>query len=223
MSWLKKLGIGGGEGEEKRTEPRRLEHPRDLLLGDMVKFEFSAQREISNKIFTVTRMWTLSSGEGAADQQHYFGLEEGGNMVRLRVVDEAQVEIAIEILPDRLLQIFKQKNIVDLLESEGSLGLLKRRKPEKVPDTLHPWSAPLYRQESFLLAYRFEGDYRTQQLPDGAGEGEVGCDYRRLVSDDRLYSVEFRVFDGGRTEVHLGVVIPRRKLEELWPASSANR
>ncbi|HIJ21913.1 MAG: hypothetical protein HON68_06670 [Gammaproteobacteria bacterium] len=215
MGWLKKIGLGGMKEE---AAPRRLEHPRDLSPGDMVQFEFASQAEISNKTFTVTRLWALSTGEGAAHLQIYYGLQEVSRQLRLRVVDEEQIEIAIEVLPDSLLTIFKQHNIIDLLESEEPMGVLKRRKLEKVPESFHPWTAPLYRREGVLLAYRFEGDYRTQPIPDEADAGEVGCDYHCLVSDDRQHSVEFRVFDGGRTEVHLCAVIPRRKLEALWPA-----
>lgn len=221
MSWLNKIGLGGATEEE--AAPRRLEHPRDLSPGDMVQFEFAAQPEISNRTFTVTRLWALSTGEGSAHLQIYYGLQDGEQKIRLRVIDEEQIEIAIEILPDPLLTIFKQKGVIELLESEDPMGVLKRRKLEKVPDAFQPWTAPLYRREGVLLAYRFEGDYRTQPLPEAADSGEVGCDYHPLISDDRKHSVEFRVFDGGRTEVHLCTVIPRRKLEALWPAAESTR
>lgn len=184
----------------------------------MVKFEFAAQAEISNRTFTVDKLWALSTGEGAQHKRLYFGLVDGNQQLRLRVVDEEQIEVAMEVLPDDVLTIFKREELIDLLESGEEMGLLTRRKLAKVPEPFHPWTAPLYRREAFLQSYRFEGDFRSRAVPEEAGSGELGCDYHLLMSDDRNFSVEMRVFDGGRTEVHLCAVLPRRKLEELWPA-----
>jgi hypothetical protein len=216
MSWLNKIGFG--KQSEATEGPRRLEHPRDLQLGDIVKFEFSAQAEINNRSFTVKQLWALSTGEGDHNRRLYYGLEDGAQKIRLRVVDDEMIEVGIELLPDDLLQIFKKGDLIDLFESEDELGILKRRKLEKVPESYHAWTAPLYRREGIAMAYRFEGDYRSKPLPAEEGAGEIGCDYHLLVSDDRDFSMEFRIFDGGRTEAHLSTRLPRRKIEELWPA-----
>jgi hypothetical protein len=218
MNWLKIFGIGDKKGEDKG--PRLLEHPRDLCPGDMLKFEFSAQAEITNKTFTVEKIWTLVTGEGAHNKRIYFGLVDSAVHVRLRVVDEDQIELAIEVLPEDLLAVFKKQEVIDLLASEtGALGLLKTRKLEKVPAQFHSWIAKVYRLEASLISYRFSGNYRNKPVPTEQGSGETGCDFYSLVADDREHSVEFRVFDGGRTEVHLCIVLPRRKIEELWPAA----
>ena len=46
----------------------------------------------------------------------------------------------------------------------------------------------------------------------------VDLDGPLLISQDREYGLEFRVFDGGRTEAHCCVYLPLRKIDALWPA-----
>jgi hypothetical protein len=71
-----------------------------------------------------------------------------------------------------------------------------------------------------LKGYLYQADYRQKPLPNTTDTGEIGCDYAMLMSDDQSYSLEFRVYDGGRTEPFVCVFLPVRKIEELWPRSA---
>ncbi|MBF0470128.1 MAG: hypothetical protein HQL48_02005 [Gammaproteobacteria bacterium] len=214
MSWLKRLGLGGDE-----PPPRSLEHPRDLQPGDIIQFDFTAQPQLRNQGFTVREIWTLDTG-GDESKRIYFQLEGVEHNFRLRVVNDREIEVAMELLPDELLQLFDEEAIVELLDVEsGTQHLLQTlAPPDELGDTFSGWCAALYRQEGYVTAYRYHHDYRHQQIPDEMGRGEVGCDLAWLVSDDRQHLLEFRIFDGGRTEVHLAVILPLRKIAELWPA-----
>lgn len=214
MGLFSKLGFGKDNEEITRT----LEHPGQLEIGDMIKFSFAEQSLISNRTFNVERIWTLDLG-GDRNKRCYLKLADLDDYLRLRVIDGQNVELGMKILPDTLLDLFNQDDIVALLDPDsGTQHLLERISEEKnLPEFLHGWTAPSYRQEGFELAYRYEEDYRKRPLPEHQGEGEEGCDFAWLVSDDRNHSLEFRVFDGGRTEVHLCTILPQRKIEELWP------
>ncbi len=216
MSWLKKM-MGNSDQPEGET-PREVDTVAALSAGDIVKFDFADQSEISNKRFTVEGRWTLSVGEGAANQHHFIGLVDGQQEIRLREVSAREFEVAISVLPEDVLSAFKESEIVEMLEADDDLPRsLKRRK--KAPEAYLPWTAKMYRQEAFQMAYRFDGDFRESPVPTAEGSGEIGCDFYRLVSDCCKYALEFRIFDGGRTEVHFCVALPRRKIEEIWPAA----
>ncbi|MEN8166355.1 MAG: hypothetical protein ABFS39_12530 [Pseudomonadota bacterium] len=215
MGFFKKFGWNKG-GEES---PRCLEHPRDLEPGDMLKFAFSDQGEISGASFTLDRVRTLDLG-GDDNKLTYFMLSDAENQVRLRVVDDDTLEVALEVLPDALFSAVKKGDVAMALDPDsGSHNIIKARKVDKIPLDMRQWVGKVYRQEGYVKAYRYEGDYRKRALPTTIQEGEQGCDYAYFVSDDRQRALEIRVFEGGRTEVHLCVFLPLRKIEELWPGS----
>ena len=61
--------------KHKEASARQLEHPRDLLVGDMVEFALMGQTELSNKSFQVTKIWTLDLG-GDQKKRIYFQLKD---------------------------------------------------------------------------------------------------------------------------------------------------
>ena len=209
------------KGNKEEEAHRVLEHPRDLEVGDMVKFAFAEQAEISGVSFNVNRIRTLDIG-GDAHKLTYFMLTDADNKVRLRVVDDDRVEVAQEILPPTLFKIFNEDDVAEALDPEGGdHHILHAREAEKLPAELKPWVGSTYRQEGYVKAYRYEGDFRNRSLPSSVDEGEIGCDYAYFITDDRRYGLEFRIFDGGRTEVHLCAFLPLRKIEELWPGTNS--
>jgi hypothetical protein len=210
-----KFGWNKGRDES----PRVLDHPRDLVTGDMLKFAFSDQAEISGGTFAVERIRTLDLG-GDGHKHTYFMLSDGEHQVRLRVVDDDTLELALEVLPDTLISAVKKDDVITALDPDSGVhNVIHARKAEKIPPELRPWVGKVYRQEGYVKAYRYEGDYRKRSLPTTEGEGERGCDYAYFVTDDRQRALEMRIFDGGRTEVHLCVFLPVRKIEELWPGT----
>jgi len=216
MGFLDKMGWG--KEEEKA---RVLEHPRDLQMGDMLEFSIMTQMQLSSKTMEVVDIWTLNYGS-SSHKQVYFNLQDIDQKIRLRVVDNDTLEVALSVLPEQLLQVFSEDDIGQILDIESGVNHHLQAKisdADDLPAELSGWVTQQYRQEGFEIAYRYNNDYRDKPIPDYSDAGEVECDYAWLVSDDRQYSVEFRVFDGGRTEVHLCAMIPLRKIESLWPAA----
>ena len=213
MSLLKRFGLG----KDKDKSPRILEHPRDLEPGDIIRYGFASQTEISGEGFTVDRVETLDVG-GDTTKLTYFILSGVKHSVRLRVVDEDTAEIALEVLPDVVFSAFDEDDISEVLAPDGGEHhQVTTRNRDEIPPEVQPWVGTKYRQEAYVKAYLYKGDYRNRAVPTTVEAGEIGCDYSLLVSDDRQQSLEFRVYDGGRTEAFLCVMIPMRKIEELWP------
>ena len=205
--------------KEKKPAVRRLEHPRDLLVGDMVEFALMGQAALGNRSFQVSKIWTLDLG-GERHKRIYFQLDDTDCQIRLRVVDDNTFELGLEVYPDTLLKVFSEADITTILDPDSGANhhLSAQVSTSDLPQELVGWVAENYRQEGFNLAYRYEDDYRDKSLPEHMDGGEEGCDFAWLYSDDRQHALEFRVFDGGRTEVHLCAYLPIRKIESLWPA-----
>jgi hypothetical protein len=208
--------------KEKKPVARQLEHPSDLLMGDMVEFALMSQAGLTNKSFQVSKIWTLDLG-GDRHKRIYFQLDDTETNIRLRVVDKDIIELGLEVYPETLLEVFSEADIATILDP-GS-GVNHRLKAiismTDLPQALVGWVVKKYRQEGFELAYRYEDDYRNKSLPEHIDGCEEGCDFAWLISDDRQHALEFRVFDGGRTEAHLCAYIPLRKIDALWPAKQA--
>jgi hypothetical protein len=219
VGFFDKFGWNRGEDES----PRALEHPRDLEPGDMLKFAFSDQAEISGATFAVEQIRTLDLG-GDAHKHTYFMLSDGEHRVRLRVVDADTLELALEVLPDRLVSAVEKDDVIMALDPDSGVhNVIHACRSEEIPSDIRPWVGQVYRQEGYVKAYRYEGDYRKRALPSTEGEDEQGCDYAYFVTDDRQRALEIRIFDGGRTEVHLCVFLPLRKIEELWPGKAEGK
>ena len=207
---------------EEKTIARVLDHPRDLLTGDMVDFALMSQANLTDKSFQVTKIWTLDLG-GDQHKRTYFQLNDAGRTIRLRVVSEDILELGLEVYPETLLKVFSEEDLSDILDADSGVNhqLSLNVALSDVPKDLDGWVSKHYRQEGFELAYRYEDDYREKPLPNSIDSGEESCDFAWLFSDDRDHALEFRVFDGGRTEAYCCAYIPLRKIESLWPSKKA--
>jgi hypothetical protein len=205
--------------KEKPSIARKLEHPRDLLVGDMLEINLMGQADLRNRSFQVIKIWTLDLG-GDKHKRIYFQLDDIDSQIRLRAIDDTTFELGLEVYPDTLLKIFSEADIATILDAESGVNhhLSSHVANNELPQELIGWVAENYGQEGFDLAYRYEDDYRNKSLPEQVDGCEEGCDFAWLISDDRQHAIEFRVFDGGRTEVHLCAYLPMRKIESLWPA-----
>lgn len=197
--------------------PRELNHPRDLRTGDIIKFGFSAQDELTNQSFRIAKIFTYDISESGQRDQTYLMLEgEGNETLRLNVLNERgteRLEIGRAVFPDQVEQVFNIEAFAHIFDPDSGSNNVLDRIAE--PAFLSGWTGETYRQEAANQAYMYQGDYRGRSLPfDKRGEG---FDYYRLVSDDRNYAVQMEVFDGGRTDVFLSVLLSASKIEEMFP------
>ncbi|MCP5093357.1 MAG: hypothetical protein GY949_20805 [Gammaproteobacteria bacterium] len=163
-----------GAGKKEEAAQRLLDHPRDLEVGDIVKFAFADQTEISGVSFNVDRIRTLDTG-GDEHKLTYFLLSDADNKIRLRVVDDDRFEVALEVLPATLFKLFKEDDVAQALDPEGGdHQVLTARKAEKLPPELKSWVGTAYRREGCVNAWLLAGDYRILLPGRTEDEGESG-------------------------------------------------
>lgn len=210
--------IFGGKGADKSASPRVLDHPRDLQQGDIIKFKFMPQADLSNKQFQVIGINTYDFED--RHQTEFTLSGEAGDDIHM-IVDESDDApvLTFSIKVDRSLvgRIFDIDEFAGIFDGDGH-AVLKCHLDQNVPDPLSGWMAKLYRQEVQAEdGYYHKGDYRGRSLPEGEEEGD-SLEYYRLVSDDREYLVEAEVYEGGETDVLITIRRPLSDIEEMWPA-----
>lgn len=209
-----------GKFFKKRNEEissiRLLNHARELMIGDIIKFGFTAQTGISNEDFIVSGVNTFHL-DAQGLPQTVLQLNDAAGQYALAVVtvngDEV-LEVSKSILPEDVESIFDMADFIGLIESEHAQNSLSRQSP---PADFDGWTAETYYQETRHEAYFHAGDFRGKSLPTEK-EYCTPFDYLYLVSKDRQHALQIEIYDGGRTEVKLLVYLPLSKLEEMWPA-----
>jgi len=205
---------------KKDPESRQLDHPRDLLQGDLVNItdSYALPTQLRGGSFKVIAVATY---QFEYEFETNFSLE-GQDDCRLNLLIEQEdgrerAAISLSVDRDEVERLFDVDQFSEVFDEE--LQTVLDLKQES--DELAGWTAPLYRQQACAeRGYFYQQDYRGSSPPDEEGEGEP-FDYYCLVSDDGNYAVEIEVWDGGETDVVLTIYRPLSDIKELWPGRQA--
>ncbi|MDX8377517.1 MAG: hypothetical protein R8L53_05795, partial [Mariprofundales bacterium] len=157
---------------------RQLDHPKDLMTGDIIKFGFMSIDAISNKNFTIQGVHTYDLGGEQKKKTRFLLRGSEDVLYRLAVVNSAQgeqLEIAKAVSPDDVALLFDMDDFVYLLDPDsGDNHMLKRiLKKKKIPAELDGWTDKTYYQEASHNAYFYRKDYRQCCMPTGANSGQA--------------------------------------------------
>lgn len=210
-----------GVWSRTRKEPgaRRLEQPRDLLVGDIIQItdSYALPPMLRNQSLRVV---AVSTYQFEYEFSTSFSLEgQGHEQVDLIVEEEdgrENLAFKLEVNRDTVEELFNMDQFADLFEGEAPAVLETQSEPED----LSGWTASLYRQGSQSeRGFYYSKDYRGIKPPDEEGEGEP-FDYYAATSDEGGHAVEIEVWTGGETEVFLTIYRPISDIKELWPGSA---
>ncbi|MDH5256364.1 MAG: hypothetical protein OEX07_00085 [Gammaproteobacteria bacterium] len=200
---------------DDKKEARTLEHPRDLNKGDIIKFDFMPQSELSNNQFQVTdvntydfedRKLTEFTLKGSAPEAIYLTVDESG--------DEPFLSFSRKINRNIVEQIFDLDEFANIFDSEDPATLNRISAPEN----LENWTTDKYLQEVYAEGgYYHKGDYRNKNVPDNENDGD-DFEYYMLIGNKRQFVIEAEVYDGGETDIIISVRRPLTDIEEMFPA-----
>ncbi|MFQ5535406.1 MAG: hypothetical protein ACE5EM_11360 [Sphingomonadales bacterium] len=203
-------------GRGKEDQRSALEHPRDLQLGDIVKFGFVAQADLSNSRFEVTAINTYDWRDGTDTVFILKG--ERGNIVWVQVVEEdgdEHLAISRKMTRAQVETLFDPEAFATVFEEGAGTELDARA----VPDGFENWTAARYAEmEDCTPGYYHEGDYRARELPKYEDEA-TGLDYYLLIDDSEQFAIEIEVYTAGDTEVSATIYLEPNVIDELWPAN----
>ena len=179
---------------KKEPEARALDHPGELLIGDMIQLSdsFGLPPRLRNQTFKVIGISTYQFEHQFSTSFNLEGLNH--DIIDLTIEKEGGRETAAFSLSiDRSVveQIFELEEFACIFDGDDPAQLSPR-------DTLdmQAWLADSYYQESSgERGYLYEKDYRAGAPPAYEGEGEP-FDYYYLASGNRDHGVEIEVYDG---------------------------
>ncbi len=210
MGFLKSM-FGGGD----KSSPRRIESPKDLKAGDMVKMEFANQSVISGQTLKVSEQffYDVSPIESCKTVSVMDGADRRVYLSYSGINADRPLEVAISVLPEMIFKLFKEESFVAIFDEPDNTD--HRLKLKNELEEVQGFVGPSYYQERTNEAYRSIKDCRINSLNDADWQG---FDYKLMVADDRQHAIRIEVFDGGRTDVYLIAYLSLSKVEEYWPA-----
>ncbi|HFE37549.1 MAG TPA: hypothetical protein ENK06_03885 [Gammaproteobacteria bacterium] len=202
--------------QDDKPETRRLTHPRELTTGDIIKFQYLPQNELSNKQFEISNINTYDFEDrkltefvlrGDTPEMIYLTVDETG--------DEAFLSVSRKISRADVEQLFDLDEFAELFDSEDHTQLNRQNEPEH----LKSWTTAHYQQEIYAeVGYFHKGDFRASGVPEDEDAGDE-FEYYLAIDSTRTFVIEAEVYDGGETDVIVTIRRPITDIEEMWPGS----
>lgn len=213
MSFLKRL-FGSKEDE---TKARKLKHPRDLRTGDIIKFRYIDQSDVSGKEFEVSQINTYLYGDLCYPELVL--KDRSGKIVYLTVEDEDGEEYLA------LSKKVGKGNASDVLSQEQLDQITKRGTGTKVTVTNKPagfdeWLVSDYTEtEDNIKGSFIKGDARF------ISDEEIGMQDKfsshTLVDKSDEYAIEIEFYKTGEVELSATVYHDIEEIEEMWPGNAS--
>lgn len=198
-----------GGGAER---PRRLERPDQLEVGDMLEMvdSFSLPAQLRGQTLEVLKVNTyvdgavrtpefLLRGSGSEPIHMVFEQEDGAqNLLFTRKIERDQVEALLDM--EAFGQVFGESIF---------RGEIKAQDPQ---DQFSRWIGSAYYQQgewSHVV-------YCEKDLRHVSGQNGEACETVTLASSDGAFFIDIEVWDGGETDVSLGIVRPLSDLNALY-------
>lgn len=214
MSFFSKI-FGSKEEQVQRDV---LAHPSQLQIGDIVKFSFLDQSDLSNQTTEVVEINTYDfEGESSTS----FTLKtSSNNVIWLSVTKDEGTEylsLSKKLTRGKVKELFKPEEFAEVFEEGLAVGL----DVQSTPEGFEMWVSDHYHKvEDCSKGYYRKGDFRDGSMPKYADESNVALDYYLLEDDSEEYAIEVEVYGNGETEVNATVYLEMSSIDEMWPASN---
>ena len=201
--------LGGKNGQ---PAARKLRHPRDLRAGDIIRFKFLDQQDLSGRQFEVAQVNTyIYDGLWYLE---YVLKDASGNLFYLMVEEEDGDEYLA------LSKKIAKSDIGDMLAQNDMDAVLARGTGKQVtllskPAGLEDWLKKNYRKSDDAVIGAFvKGDAREiSEAEFNRQEKFTSC---VLVSKNDEFALEIEVYNG-EVEVCATVYHDIEEIEEMWP------
>lgn len=211
MSFFKK--IFGSEDKDKTS--RKLRHPKDLRTGDIIKFSFLDQADISGKEFEVSQINTYIYGDLGYPE---IVLKDRSSNVFYLLVEEEDGEeylaISKKVGKAKISEIISNEDIPRILTRGTGTVVTVASKPDGYAD----WLTDEYKEVDDDVKGAFvKGDARflsNEQL----NQQERFSSYV-LEDSEEKFALELEVYETGENELCVTVYHEIDDIEEMWPGT----
>lgn len=203
-------------GSKSESESRyRLTHPKYLREGDIIKFGFLPQKDLSNKKFEVAKVNTY-----IFDGLYYpeAVLKDADGCLFYLMVEEEDGEEYLSVSKK-----FSKIEMLDLLNDEGVEKVVKgelnaRITPIVVPEKFSSWVKDFYNKSDSGVKGDFaKGDMR--ETPLEMIKGKEGFTSYTLIHRSDKYALEFELYNTYEMELCATIYLESDQIEDMWPGS----
>ncbi|MEN8136066.1 MAG: hypothetical protein ABFS18_11120 [Thermodesulfobacteriota bacterium] len=204
-----------GVGKEKKNT-RILASPKDLGVGDIIKFSFLPQADLSGKEFEVTQL--NSYVYDGASYPELILKDRSNNIVFLTVEDEDGEEylaVSKKVSRGQFSKVIVQDEF-DTVLKKGAGRTVTIVQPKLAG--LESWLADSYTATSHNVQGAYvKGDARTLASGEFAGkEGFTSC---TLLDGSEEYALEIEVYSTNEIELSVTVYHDFAAIDEMWPST----
>ena len=204
MNFLKNLF-----GNKKESNNRTLSHPRGLKQGDIIKFKFLAQEDLSGKTFEVSQVNSY-----IYDNEYYpeYVLkDQSSNIVYLMVEEEDGEEylaLSKKIKKSQINEVLTQ----DQLDLIFKKGIGTKITINAIPESLTEWLVNSYVEtEDNIKGEYVKGDAREKN--DNINQKFTS--YSLTDSSDE-YAIEIEIYASNEIELSATIYHEITEIEEMW-------
>jgi hypothetical protein len=215
MAGFFKRMFGGGDEKKKA---RRLSHPRDLRVGDIVKFRYVDQSDVSGKEFEVSLINTYMYGNLCYPE--LILKDRSSNIIYMMVEEEDGEEylaLSKKVGKTQLDEIIGQSQLDAVLQRGTGTRVTIKVKPVG----LEEWLTEKYTESDDNIKGSFvKGDARYLSNED-VNRRENFSSYTLVDKSDK-YALEIEVYEAGQIELSATVYHEIEEIEEMWPGKASD-
>lgn len=212
MSFFKSIfGLG-----VTKIKERRLDHPKDLRRGDIIKFQFIDQSEVSGKEYEVSIVNTYIYGNICYPE---LVLKDRNSNVVYLMVEEEDGEEYISIskkVPKGLIdEVIRPVDISKIINGGTGTKLVL----ENIPSDFSDWTVSRYKKVDHNIKGSFvKGDARY--LSDE--ELRKNENFVSHILEDKRgeYGLEVEIYESGEVELSITVYHKPSVVDEMWPGDN---
>jgi hypothetical protein len=209
MSFFKTLfGLGS-----KATVARKLSHPRELMAGDIIKFGFLNQTDVSGNQFEVSQVNTYLYGNLGYPE---LVLKDRSGHIVFMMVEEDDGEEYLALSKKVPKAVMHDVLAPEDLEAIKTVGAGTKVKVKHKSDGLIEWLANKYCEvDDAIKGAYLKGDARF--LTDEELTHQERFSSYVLEDAKGEHAIEIAIYDSGEIEMSVTVYLDVEEIEEMWP------
>lgn len=205
-----------GSSAEPVEKVRRLSHPEDLRQGDIIRFAYLSQPDISNTEFEVTQVNTYIYGDLCYPEMVL--KDRAGNLVYLMVEDDdgdEYIAVSRKIPKTQMHEVISQDDLARI----NSSGTGTTVRIVSQPHTFNEWFADSYREVDDNVKGAFvKGDART--LSEEELNRREPFTSHILEDESGEFALEIEMYGTGELELCVTVYHDLDEIAEMWPGKA---
>lgn len=208
LDWFKK----------DKTAPRKLDHPKDLIAGDLLTFKPRSivPESLQSETLSVVEVTSYQYSEGLVPE--FVVRTPAGDTFTMQCSEEEDGEyitLAKELSRDQVLELFDGDAFSELFgESFAEFAT----NMDNVPEELKSWVGEGYRQSvKEGVAFFYDEDRRSKGVSQYEDDDSEELRFHECEGSPDDYSLNVEIWEDGSTDVYVEVSMPINVIEEMWP------